>query len=215
MRAVIMTRSAMYGANCVAAIDVETGAFKRFVKLTKAGTAPLDDFDLICIETLLACDPLDLVDVDVIEASPFEHQTENVIIDSSKGFRRIGAIDLSDVLLFHSLDNEQNSILGGKKHTLSIAETKNFGHSLELREVNNLIITKKPDGKPKADFESGGYRYRGFSITDKKYYNLRGTQEAGMEQAVVVFSLAEQPVKTGSFAAFYKFLAAIFPMKNL
>ena len=211
MKAIIMTRSAMYGANCVAAIDMETGCFKRFVKRVGDTIFQLSDMELYCKSKSLSCDPLDLVEVDVVEPCPSAHQTENMIIDTTKGFKRICELPIEEVLRIHMPENEREYILGSKNRALSMEEARQIGHSLELMEVNALVVARS-SGSLKADFVYKGSRHTGFSVTDKKYYNLQEGQEKTIGKAVVVFSLAEKPKEWQGISTYMKFLAAIFPL---
>ena len=210
MKAIILTRSAMHGANCVAAIDMETGCFKRLVKCVEGTTFPLDDIDLYCRNTHLSCDPLDLVEIDVVKSCPFAHQTENIIINNTKGIRRIHQISMDELLKIHMPESEREYILGNKSRSLPEEEANLIGHSLELLEVGDLVIAKN-GGSTRADFVYNGSHYNGFSVTDRKYYRLQEGQRNFIRNAIVVFSLAERPSEWRGIPTFMKFLAAIFP----
>jgi hypothetical protein len=216
MKAVILTKSAMYNKNCVACIDAETGEFKRLVKMTCEGTGPLDDMDMICInktnDTLIECEPLEVVEVSEIEKMPSGHQVENVIIDTKKSMRYLGRMTIDDVIAKHSL-KEGGLIFGSLDRKLSDAEINELKplHSLELLLVRELRITKGSSGKPVACFRFGDDSYKGISVTDRAFYKFDDPEKL-IGDAIVVASLAEKPYEIDG--KYYKFIAQVFPRNH-
>ena len=211
MQVVILTRSAMHGANCVATVDSITGEFKRLVKRAGKTTVPLDDQDLYSVNTHLSCDPLDLVEISILEERPHNHQSENVVIDTKAGMKLIRPISLNELQRIHPPESNEIGLLATTAPKVSISDISSYQYSLELRRVSNLMI--EGHKSPKAEFSYSGRHYRRFSVTDTKYYRLREGERVNIGDALVVFSLAEEPYDDGrSELAYYKFLAAIYPV---
>lgn len=204
----ILTKSSKFKGFCVAGIDLDTGEWVRFVSDDIQTHGALSRYD-ITYEDGSICKPLDVVLVDVLEAVPLEHQSENYLIDPSKYWQRIGTCELSDVFEVHSPE-VQPYLYGNLSPFVNGTEIEQIGYSLTLIKVSSFTInqTTNMDGKPKtkASFIYNGKWYSNMAVTDPSYYSVpNGTKFAN---AYLVVSLPATPFPGDCY---YKFLAQIFP----
>ena len=214
IRAVILTKSFMHGGSCVAGIDLNQRKWVRFVADTSG--SPLMDYNLMC-DDMSICEPLDVVDVEVIQYSPVKHHTENYVIRPAI-FHKLGRTNIETVTRFYAPENYKEIFGNTWSHlTGEQMNAMNFNYSLMLARVKNLNITYKArdSGRIKAlaDFYYNNNRYRFMRITDPEFYNKgnnTSNQIISIPEAYIAASLAREPYElTGKY---YKFAAKIFAL---
>lgn len=205
---IILTRSSKFRGYCVAGVDSNTGEWVRFVSNNTQTHGALSIRDII-YEDGSICNPLDVVLVNVVGATPLAHQPENYLIDSRKYWRKIGERQISDVLCIHPAE-VRPYLYGNLSPFVDGEEIDSIGYSLTLIRVSFLTIihTTNINNKPKtkANFVYNGKWYNNMSVTDPDFYSVpNGTRVAN---AYVVISLPETPFPEDCY---YKFVAQIYP----
>ena len=84
----------------MAGIDLDNGEWVRHVSSDMRAHEALSWQDITYKDKNI-CAPLDVVLVDIVEATPLALQPENHLIDSSKYWKKTGKCTLSDVLNVH------------------------------------------------------------------------------------------------------------------
>ncbi|MBQ6143675.1 MAG: hypothetical protein IJI84_04265 [Clostridia bacterium] len=77
-------------------------------------------------------------------------------------------------------------------------------------EVTDLFIYENEEGKYKCDFIYNNSSYKSFSITDPKF-KLRNRK---ISKSFIAVSLPEIPYKKYGNDLYYKFVCAVYPLKN-
>ena len=77
-------------------------------------------------------------------------------------------------------------------------------------EVTDLFLYENEEGKHKCDFIYNNISYKGFSITDPKF-KLRKRK---ISSSFIAVSLPEIPYKKYGNDLYYKFVCAVYPLKN-
>ena len=77
-------------------------------------------------------------------------------------------------------------------------------------EVTDLFIYENEEGKHKCDFIYKNSSYKGFGITDPKF-KLRNRK---ISKYFIAVSLPEIPYKKYGNDLYYKFVCAVYPLKN-
>ncbi len=205
IRMAVLTKSAKYGNNCVAGIDLSNGQWVRLVTGDEASHGAVSDKALIC-KGGRSVEVLDVINVPVLRKCDDSIQPENVLLDEDACIEITGKMTLDDVLKIHPLERKRN-ILGNDYAYITEARVDTVGYSLILVEVSDLVILQEENTegktKMKARFVYQGTEYENMSITDRKYYlTPSGTR---FERAVLVVSIGT-PYK----GRYYKFVSAIF-----
>lgn len=206
---VILTRSSKYKKYCVAGLDLGTGALVRLVSGDEASHGALSQQDL----ELAGCrivGPLDVVRVQNVKPCPGAIQKENHRIDRRSSLSYVGHMTIEEVLGKYPLPGAR-SVFRGYAPVMARQRADDIGHSLEIHCVEDLVVSRHMiDGKPRtrADFTMAGRAFKGFPVTDPRYYDDEGRRVIG--SACVVFSIAEDEwaLDRGRF----KFVAAIHPL---
>lgn len=215
IRAVILTKSFMHGGFCVAGIDLNHKKWVRFVADTSG--SPLMNQNLMCDDRSI-CEPLDVVDAEVIQYSPVKHHTENVVVSSAL-FHKLGRTSIESVTKKLYPSDNHNYIFGNTLSYITQEEmtAKNINYSLMLVLVSNLNITYEIQNTGKiraaADFCYNNRGYRFIRITDPyivfadRNYIMQN-QTVSIPKAYIVMSLAREPYELNG--KYYKFAAKIF-----
>lgn len=209
-KVVILTKSAKHRSHCVAGIDLDDGSWIRLVSGRREKHGALTDEDMRCSDGRISC-VLDAVKVPVIKPAPIGCQRENVLIDSSKPWTKLGIMDLKTVLKVHPPES-YDFLLGNKFEYLHEYEIVKMSHSLAIVKVENFEFYRTVKGKAKADFTYNGWRYHCVSVTDPDYYSV--SDGFVIENAVLVLSLPDSPVVNNLGVCYYKFVAKVFPLKE-
>ncbi|MBS5388923.1 MAG: hypothetical protein KHY31_16335 [Clostridiales bacterium] len=201
----ILTMSSKNGGYCVAGIDVENGKWIRLVSNDNKTHGALSNED-IKYQNGQYCKPLDLVQIPIIRNAPLEHQPENVLIDSSKYWRKVRTLTLDDVLKMHPVEYHF-FLLGNQYAYITEAGIGNVDHSLIIVEVSDLTVEHPTERSTKATFTYRGVIYKDISVTDRDFYSVPNLWYT--KKAVLVMSLPDAPYN-GNW--YYKFIAKIFPI---
>ncbi|HHW94595.1 MAG TPA: hypothetical protein GX736_01510 [Mogibacterium sp.] len=195
---VILTLLAKQGENCVIAYDLEEKKLIRLVSNTDGSPVP----NAIAESVKL----LDIVEVDIKETCPLEHQTENVLIDPEFGFRKTDA--LSNINQLPLEENRGPDIFGDTHYKLT--DVSHLNHSLELITFKNLSLYIEKSFyhnqlKSKADFTHDGKLYEKYFVTDPNFLYNSGIVSSGC--AIVSLPLSNDFT---SEHGYFKFLAGIY-----
>ena len=93
---------------------------------------------------------------------------------------------------------------------LTEEEVNNQNTSFLFVEITNLFVYENEEGKHKCDFTYNSNNYKGFSITDPKF-KLRNRK---ISKAFIAVSLPEGSYKKYGNDLYYKFVCAVYPLKN-
>lgn len=204
---VILTRSSKFGRYCVAGVDLITGDWVRLVSNDAPTHGALSICDITYADGSI-CNPLDVVLVDVVCATPLSHQPENYLIDSSKCWKKIGEYTFSDVLTVHPAEVWPD-LFGNQGSFVDAKEIDDIGFSLTLVEVSSLtiykMINRNNQPKTKASFIYNGKQYNNMSVTDPDYYSVQDGMR--FAHAYLVISLPDTPIPENRY---YKFVAKIY-----
>jgi len=215
--AVIMAKSLMFGNFCVAGIDVETGAWVRFVAFETG--EPLADFNLMYVNAPGSCEVLDVGRIGIAGQVPKNNHTEDLMIKYTS-WLKMGKMKIDEVLKIHAPENHE-FIFGTPNDYVDVSEMKKLklNYSLILIKVENLKIFFNEnfhgDIRGRADFIYNGVEYKNIRVTDP-YYEINESLIKKfhfiMPEAYLVMSMPSQPFwKNGKY---YKLIAKIFPVKN-
>ncbi|HJB46990.1 MAG TPA: hypothetical protein H9713_09840 [Candidatus Mediterraneibacter surreyensis] len=205
IKMVVLTKSAKYGDNCVAGIDLSNGAWVRLVTENEESHGAVSDSALIC-EDGRSVEVLDVIDAPILKMCDDCIQPENVLLDLDTPIKISGRMTLDEVLKIHPLERKRN-ILGNDYIYITEARVDSVGYSLIMVEVFDLVFTREEntEGKTKlkASFKYQETEYKNMSVTDRKYLKIQN--ETRFEKAILVVSIG-----TPYNSRYYKFVSAIF-----
>jgi hypothetical protein len=204
---VIMTKSAMNGGNCVAAINIEDG---KWVRLVNVGSAPLTFEDLLYYDNT-EVDVLEVARVPIIDIVPEKRQPENVLIQKGAKWEFLKKYSIDDVFSIHPNETPSRVFENTERY---VPITYMPTASLILINVDNLRVYKEHhdnDTSLRADFYYNEEIYKRFPLTDWNYYNIN--DEVKMNHAYIVVSIALKPYEMDG--KHYKIIAKIFPEPSL
>lgn len=188
-RLIILTTSSKQKNLCVAGIEVETGAFIRLVSDIAEIKFAIPKI-LTRFTDCSYCEPLDVVDVPIIEAQPLDFQPENFLVDQTKSWVKVDRASLQDVIDLHSLDN-YDFIFGNTFFSVHESVAKRLGYSLTIVKVTNfeLFTTPSANGqiKTKCRFKYRGSVYNEMSVTDPSLYRVPAGYKS--DEAVLIISI--------------------------
>lgn len=144
---------------------------------------------------------LDAVEVEVVRSCPYEHQTENVLIDPSCCINISGSS--STIETFDSLLYEGGDIFGDNQYKLT--DVSHLNHSFELIKFKNMSIYVE-DSKTKADFYVERTLHRWYRITDMIHEGVSAQIRSGY--AVITIPPSDDFTERSGY---YKYIAAIYP----
>ena len=193
-RVIVLTLSEKFGKKCVAAYDFERERLVRLVSDENGTGIPnhcVSDVNL-----------LDVVEVEVVQACPLEHQTENELIDLRYGVRVVGCIDSFEEL--SHLANQYPPVFGDTNYKLY--DTGNLNHSLEIVAFSGMSFFQAENGKTKVTFRTNGRTHYNYSVTEKRFYGATGTKESGY--AIISLPLSDDYTRDGG--GYFKYVSAIY-----
>jgi len=201
---IILTTSSKRKNLCVAGIDVRTGDFIRLVSDNE-----VINFAIPCSSTRYLdgsyCSPLDVVKVPIIEPRPLRFQPENILVDQTKKWIRLGQASLHDVINIHPFD-DYDFIFGNASFAVNERTASALGYSLTIVEVEDfeLYTVLNADGQPRSRcrFQYRGCRYNDICVTDPSLYRVPTGSK--FDKAVLVVSIPND----GPW--FYKFVSKVF-----
>ena len=199
---ILLTKSAKYGKYCVAGIDARTGRWVRLVTEDAPSRGALGERDMLCRGAGPAA-VLDLVYVPLIGPRPGAHQPENVLIDRSRPWIKLGTATLELVCRLHPPETRKY-LLGSK--LLFLTEEWLPGYSLTLACVTDLRVYLNDKRKLKCSFTYNTREYKAIAMTDPDFFNI--ANEVSVGRALLVVSLPDIPYE----GKFFKFVAKIFPL---
>ena len=209
VRAVILTKSGKNRGACVAAYDLDSCRFVRFVRDAVTGSEiPFHEIRDISV--------FDVVEADVECKCPVGPQTENLLVNQY-GIRRIirysGTIeDLRRNIKYADNKSFMNTIDN------RLFDVTQYHHSLEIISVSDLVLRKfvKYDQSitTRASFTFNGNVHLNYRVTDFQYDMRKFERDTlNIPYADLVVSI---PVKdyivNGVRKGYFKFVAAIFPI---
>ncbi|MBR2208290.1 MAG: hypothetical protein IJ859_05705 [Synergistaceae bacterium] len=214
--AVIMAKSTMWGNFCVAGIDVETGAWVRFVAFETG--EPLADFNLMFVNAPGSCEVLDVGRIGIARRVPKNNHTEDLMIKYTP-WLKMGRMKLEEVFKIHEPENHK-FIFGTPRNYVDVSEMQRLklNYSLILIKVENLKISFVEnfhgDIRGRADFIYNDVEYTDIRVTDPYYEfndSLIKNYYLKTDAAYLVMSMPSKPFeKNGKY---YKLIAKIFPAR--
>lgn len=202
---VLLTKSYMKGGFCITGLT-SSGEWLRLVR-NEEGTSLLEA-DLQIPDKDEACEPLDVVRVEIVKRVPRGNHAEDVRIKTNT-IKKLGRFGLGAVLRFHRPEKHEY-VFGNASDSLTQDEMDsfNFNYSLVFVRVKNLCITYNVH-KGKASFDYNGAHYKEIRVTDPEFCPPKGTRgvDAELGNAYLVMSMPFEPYKDGCY---YKFAAKIF-----
>lgn len=199
---ILLTKSAKYGKYCTAGIGAHSGRWVRLVTEDAVSRGALGERDMLCRGGGPAA-VLDLVCVPIIGRRPGGHQPENVLIDQSRPWIKLGTATLDLVCRLHPPESRKY-LLGSKLPFLT--EEWMPGFSLTLVEVTGLRVYLNDKRKLKCSFTYNQREYKGVAMTDPDFFHC--ANEVTFENALLVVSLPDLPYE----GKYFKFVAKIFPL---
>lgn len=199
---ILLTRSAKYGKYCTAGIGARTGRWVRLVTEDAASHGALGEQDM-CYRGGGSAAVLDLACVPILGPRPGGHQPENVLIDRSHPWIKLGTATLDLVFRLHPPESRKY-LLGGKLPFLT--EEWLPGYSLSLVCVTDLRVYFNDKRKLKCSFTYNTREYKGVAMTDPDFFNI--ADEVTLSRALLTVSLPDIPYE----GKYFKFVAKIFPL---
>lgn len=205
---VILTKSTKRHGWCVAGIDAHSGEWVRLTSSDRWSHGALSNAHMTC-EDGSACGILDCVRVEILRENPVPHQPENVLIDETRKFRKLGTWTFQQVLRLHPAE-DVDAVYANTGKALNEAEMNGVDRSLVLIRTRWMRINHYTDipgkTKTKATFVMNENDwYRSMSVTDPDYRGV--PNETKVSPAYLVVSLPDAPFDNGLY---YKFVAKIF-----
>ena len=199
---IIMTKSDKHGGFCVVGIDINDGSFIRLMSDDK------ETFGALTSENMLYEDNseakiLDVARVEILEACPAKLQSENVLIDDTIKWQKLGAVNQEDT--YQYLNNDASNIFLNVDNCLSKKEIIQNKSSILFVQITNAQIYSNYKNKTKMSFTFKGGKYTDMSVTDPDYYGKDKTYP----KLNVVFSLPDDKWSS-VHNKYYKFAAKIF-----
>lgn len=208
--AVLLTSSGKNGGACVAAFDLRTKKFVRFVSNASTGAE-------IPFEEIRGLSIFDIVKVEAPQRCPLGPQTENVLVEAF-GLRRVGRYS-------GTIEEIRKEIQYPDDRSLAFWESNRiksiygYRHSLEIITVEDLVLrkTRKRNGDltTRADFSYRGKLHQDYRVTDFTYdLRERKENEISIPCADIILSIPKEDYKRDGFSlGYFKFVAAIFPIE--
>ena len=206
--AVIMAKSTMWGAFCVAGIDIHNGEWYRFVSYGDG--EPLDDSLMMFLNSGGSCEVLDVAGIRVAEEIPRHNHVEDCMIERD-GWLKLGHMSMNEVLEIHPAE-EYRYIYGNDREYITDWEIDELDlwYSLILIKVEELRlrVIRNLEGKLKirAEFVHCGRRYRDIRVTDPDYSAEGLGRGVKVGDAYLVMSVPVKPFQ----GKYYKLIAKIF-----
>lgn len=199
---IIMTKSDKHGGFCVVGIDINDGSFIRLMSDDK------ETFGALTSENMLYEDNseakiLDVARVEILKACPTKLQPENVLLDDTIHWQKLGTVNQEDT--YQYLDNDASNIFLNVDNCLSKKEVIENKSSILFVQITNAQIYSNYKNKTKMSFTFKGSKYTDMSVTDPDYY----VKDKTYPKLNVVFSLPDDNWSSVN-NKYYKFAAKIF-----
>ena len=210
--AVILAKSTMWGAFCVAGLDVNNDRWVRFVSFEDGD--PLADYQLMFMNSPGSCQPLDVGRISIAREIPKRNHSEDVMIKRDL-WLKLGRMTIDDVLKFHPAE-EYRYIFGNDCEYVTEGEMMRLGfrYSLILVHVQGLSVRYEQNFSGKirgrAEFSYNGVCYRNIRVTDPEYEHGKGSVNFG--EAFLVMSMPVKPFRENG--RYYKLIAKIFTKES-
>lgn len=193
---IILTKSIKRGGYCVAGIDVNSGKWVRIVSDNVRNEHAILDSDMIYSDGTVA-DILDIVRIDFLRSAATPIQPENLLLNDSVQWIKLGKTNLSDVVSIHPYENPDFIFYNCDK-SVALSDIKPTNHSsLFLIEVPQSYIYIKTFERKRfnLNFTYNQREYQYISITDERIRNMYADKPDGSypcrNNIPVVFSLAD------------------------
>lgn len=195
MKLLVLAKSDKNNGYCVVGVN-RLGEFIRLVKNSEGHALAKERCDF---------NKMDFLIVDAMPAQ-LVHQKENYvlgeIINHTKSNMRTEDLD-------KYIQNPEFIFLNTNPW-LTEEEINSQNTSFLFIEVTDLFLYENEEGKHKCDFIYNNISYKGFSITDPKF-KLRKRK---ISSSFIAVSLPEFPYKKYGNDLYYKFVCAVYPLKN-
>lgn len=195
MELLVLAKSDKNNGYCVVGIN-KFGKFIRLVKNFEGDALNKEQCNF---------NKMDFLTVNAIPA-PLIHQKENYVL--VKIINRIKTNINSEDLKKYTQNPE--FIFSNVNPWLTEEEINHQNSSFLFVEITDLFIYENDEGKHKCDFTYNNNTYKGFSITDPKFK----LKNKGISKCLVAVSLPEVPYKKYGNDLYYKFVCAVYPLKN-
>ena len=195
MQLLILAKSDKNNGYCVVGIN----KFGKFIRLAKNSEGHALD------KEQCEFNKMDFLTVDAMPA-PLVHQKENYVLSKIINHTKsnVQAEDLQ------KYTQNPKFIFSNINPWLTEEEINNQNTSFLFIEVTNLFIYENDEGKHKCDFIYNSSNYKGFSVTDPKFkFN-----DSRISKSLIAVSLPEFPYKKYGNDLYYKFVCAVYPLKN-
>ncbi len=138
--------------------------------------------------------------------APLIHQKENYVLEEIINHTKssMQTKDLKKYIEYPEF------IFSNTNPWLTEEEINNQKTSFLFVEVNDLFIYENEEGKYKCDFTYNNNNYKSFSITDPKFK----FKNKKISNSLVAISLPEISYKKYGNDLYYKFICAVYPLKN-
>ncbi|MBD5102336.1 MAG: hypothetical protein HDT27_06525 [Subdoligranulum sp.] len=208
---VILAKSRKYKNYCVAGVDIHSGQWIRPVSLDESIHFAVTEEDMLCTDGTYA-QVLDVVRVAFTGPAQAAYQLENMVIDQSVRWQKLGHWNIRQVLQVHHTDMPRY-IYGNTERALTEEEIDEAHASLLLVCADWLRVQAifDEDGKRKirANFLYRKNWYNDISVTDFAFDDLSEEKpDRVMKPAWLVISLPDVPYEKDGL--FYKFIAQVF-----
>ena len=195
MKLLVLAKSDKNNGYCVVGVN----KFEKFIRLVK-------NFEGHALaKERCNFNKMDFLTVDVIPA-PLVHQKENYVLGEIINHTE-SSIQTEDLQKY---TQNPKFIFSHTNPWLTEKEINSQNTSFLFVEVTDLFIYENEEGKHKCDFIYNNSSYKGFSITDPKF-KLRNRK---ISKSFIAVSLPEIPYKKYGNDLYYKFVCAVYPLKN-
>lgn len=195
MKLLVLAKSDKNNGYCVVGVN-RLGEFIRLVKNSEGHALAKERCNF---------NKMDFLTIDAMPAQ-LVHQKENYvlgeIINHTKSNMRTEDLD-------KYIQNPEFIFLNTNPW-LTEEEINSQNTSFLFIEVTDLFLYENEEGKHKCDFIYNNISYKGFSITDPKF-KLRKRK---ISSSFIAVSLPEFPYKKYGNDLYYKFVCAVYPLKN-
>ena len=195
MELLVLAKSDKNNGYCVAGIN----GFGKFIRLVKNSEGHA------LAKERCNFNKMDFLTIDAVPA-PLVHQKENYVL------REIINQTKSNMQIEDLQKYTQNPefVFSNTNPWLTGKEINSQNTSFLFVEATDLFIYENDEGKHKCDFTYNNNNYKGFSITDPKF-KLKNKK---ISKCLVAVSLPEVPYKKYGNDLYYKFVCAVYPLKN-
>lgn len=185
-RIVCLANSLKDGGLCIAGREVLQGGFGGWIR--PVGTPPHAELTYLAYRYADGSGPalLDLIDVPLLERMPNGHQTENHVIDGSRGWTKIGRCSFSRLSVLverpATLWSNSSHTASGKLNCIERSEAAAEQTSLLLVDGTGLAVCVMPGRTGQksfwGEFTLGGHLYK-LCVTDPAVRDHFGTLPFG------------------------------------